>query len=108
MFCADNGRDLDEAYTLAKKDLELRQDAGAYETLAWVAFKKGLRAEAESAIGQAMARQQPTASILLHASEIARSGGDLQRAETLLARARRLNPYLVKMARPAGQSGATG
>ena len=33
MFCADNGRDLDEALALARKDLELRKDVHAYETL---------------------------------------------------------------------------
>jgi tetratricopeptide (TPR) repeat protein len=108
MFCADNGRDLDEAYALARKDLELRQDAGAYETLAWVAFKKGLRPEAESAIRKAMEHRQPSASILVHAAEIALGGGDVQQAESLFARAKRLNPYLVKMARRGKRSDATG
>src|SRR5262249_12697826 len=35
MFCADEGRNLDEALDLARKDLELRKDVFAYDALAW-------------------------------------------------------------------------
>jgi tetratricopeptide (TPR) repeat protein len=107
MFCADNGRDLDEAYSLAKKDLQLRQDPGAYETLAWVAFRKGFRPEAETAINTAMGLKLSTASTFLHAATIARSGGDLRGAESHLARAKELNPYLVKMTGAARPSAST-
>ena len=58
VFCADNDRNLDEALSLARKDIELRQDAGAYETLAWTAFKKGLAAEADAALSQALERRR--------------------------------------------------
>jgi Flp pilus assembly protein TadD len=40
-FLADHNRDLDAALALARKDLRLRQDSGAYDALAWVSFKKG-------------------------------------------------------------------
>lgn len=107
MFCADNGEDLDEAYTLAKKDLQLRQDAGGYETLAWVAYKKGLGSEAKSAIRAALDRKRPTAALFMHAATVVRREGDLPAAESLLARAKELNPYLVKMTRPAESSAPT-
>jgi tetratricopeptide (TPR) repeat protein len=106
LFCADHGRDLDEAYALAKKDLELRQDAGAYDTLAWVSYKKGLQAEAESAMRLALDRNPRDASSFLHAEAIARAGGDLKQADAFLARARELNPYLVKLARSSGPATA--
>jgi tetratricopeptide (TPR) repeat protein len=94
--CADHHHDLDQAYALAKRDLELRTDAGAYETLAWVAFNKGLQSEAESAVRSGLARQPQSASFFHHASTIARAGGDLRSGESFLARARTLNPYVVK------------
>jgi tetratricopeptide (TPR) repeat protein len=106
LFCADHGRDLDEAHALAKKDLELRQDAGAYDTLAWVSFKKGLRAEAESAMRLALDRSPRDAATFLHAEAIARAGGDLKQADALLARARALNPYLVKSTRSSKPAAA--
>jgi tetratricopeptide (TPR) repeat protein len=99
LFCADHGRDLDEAHALAKKDLELRQDAGAYDTLAWVSHKKRLRTEAESAMRLALDRNPRDASTFLHAEAIARAGGDPKQADAFLARARERNPYLVKSTR---------
>jgi tetratricopeptide (TPR) repeat protein len=107
MFCADIGRDLEGAYSLAKNDLQLRQEPGAYETLAWVAFKKGLRSEAESAIRTALERKPTTSSFFLHAATIARSAGDVRGAESLLARAKALNPYLVKTSDQARPSAST-
>jgi tetratricopeptide (TPR) repeat protein len=107
LYCADHNQNLDEAYALAKRDLELRTDAAAYETLAWVAFKKGLQSEAESAIHSALIRKPQTASLFHHAATITQAGGDLRRAESLLNRARDLNPYLVKMTIPAKPSSAS-
>ncbi len=95
LFCADNDRNLDEALALARKDLELRRDIHAYDTLAWVCFKKGLIAEAGRLIEQAQSRGTQDASLYHHAGMIARAAGDKGRAETLLARARTLNPYLA-------------
>ena len=50
LFCADSGQHLDEALSVARKDLELRKDIHGYDTLAWVCFKKGLQTEAETAM----------------------------------------------------------
>jgi tetratricopeptide (TPR) repeat protein len=107
LYCADHDQNLDEAYALAKRDLELRTDSAAYETLAWVAFKKGLQSEAESAIRAALARKPQTASFFHHAAIITQAGGDPRGAESLLSRARNLNPYLVKMTSPPKPRSAT-
>jgi tetratricopeptide (TPR) repeat protein len=107
LYCADHDQNLDEAYALAKRDLELRSDAAAYETLAWVAFKKGLQSEAESAIRSALTSKPQTASLFHHAAIITQAGGDLRGAESLMSRARDLNPYLVKMTSPAKPTSAT-
>ncbi|MEJ7639296.1 MAG: hypothetical protein WKF75_15295, partial [Singulisphaera sp.] len=104
LFCADTGRELDEALALARKDLELRQDVHAFDTLAWVCFKKGLQREAESTMPKALARGTQDASLFHHAGLIARAGGDRAKAEQYLTRARTLNPDLMKaedVARPA-------
>ena len=101
LFCADHDRDLDEALALARKDLELRKDIHGHDALAWVAFKKGLQAEAEAAMKRALARGIAEAPLLLHAGVIARAGGDRAGAAAYFARARALNPYLMKAAEPA-------
>ena len=98
LFLADEGRDLDEALALARKDLQLRHDIHAHDTLAWACFKKGLLDEAGREMALAMARGTQEASLFLHAGTIARAQGDPARAEALLARARTLNPYSMKPA----------
>ena len=100
LFRVDNGRDLDEALALARKDLELRHDIHAYDTLAWACFKKGLFPEAERMMEKALTRGTQEASLFHHAGMIARAVGDKARAETYLARARALNPYLMKSVDP--------
>jgi tetratricopeptide (TPR) repeat protein len=101
LFCADNDRNLDEAYALAKKDLDLRQDAGAYETLAWTAFKMGHQAEAVAALSSAMDRKPQTAAFFRRAETISRAAGQITRADTFHVRARELNRYAVKAPQPA-------
>jgi len=101
LFCADHGRDLDQALALARKDLELRKDIHGHDALAWVAFKNGLQAEAEAAMKLALARGTEEAPLFHHAGVIARAGGDPDRAEGFFAKARALNPYLMKAAEPA-------
>jgi tetratricopeptide (TPR) repeat protein len=97
MFCADNGRDLDEALALARKDLILRRDIHSYDTLAWVCFKKGMLAEAESAIQKALARGTREATLFYHAGMIARAGGDSGRAKDYFTRARDINPHSIPL-----------
>jgi tetratricopeptide (TPR) repeat protein len=96
LFCADKGRHLDDALTLARKDLELRHDLHAYDTLAWVCFKKGLQKEAEAAIEKALTQGTAEAPLFYHAAMIAQAGGDQARAGKFFARARAANPTFMK------------
>jgi tetratricopeptide (TPR) repeat protein len=96
LFCADKGRHLDDALTLARKDLELRHDLHASDTLAWVCFKKGLQKEAEAAIEKALAQATAEAPLFYHAAMIAQAGGDQARAGKYFTRARSVNPTFMK------------
>ena len=93
----DNGSDLDEALALARKDLELRCDLHAYDTLAWVCFKRGMLIEAESAMKQALSRGTREATLFYHAGMIARAGGDPARAKDCFTRAREINPHSIPL-----------
>lgn len=97
LFCADQGIDLDEALTVARRDLELRHDVHAYDTLAWVCFKKGMLPEAEAAMTRALARDTREATLLYHAGMIARASGDIPRARTHFTQARAINPYAIPL-----------
>ncbi|MDX2036163.1 MAG: tetratricopeptide repeat protein [Isosphaeraceae bacterium] len=70
LFCADRGVDLPAALELARKDLELRPDAQAHDTLAWVAFKAGSIDEAARAIARALELAPHDDAIRDHAAEI--------------------------------------
>jgi tetratricopeptide (TPR) repeat protein len=95
LFCAGKDRGLDEALALARKDLELRQDVHAYDTLAWVSFKKGLLPEAEAAMRKALAQGTQDASFCYHAGMIARARDDRPQAKEYFTRARAINPLLI-------------
>jgi tetratricopeptide (TPR) repeat protein len=97
LFCAENGSDLNEALALARKDLELRRDIHAYDTLAWVYLKKGMLAEAETAMQQSLSRGTREAVLLYHAGMIARAAGDTARAKDYFSRARDINPHSVPL-----------
>ena len=96
LFCADKGRQLDDALTLARKDLELRQDLHAYDTLAWVCFKKGLQIVAETVMEKALSQGTTEAPLLYHAAKIAQAAGDQERAKKYFAQARSANPTFMK------------
>ena len=97
LYLAGNGRDLDEALALARKDLELRRDVHAYDTLAWVCFKKGMLSEAESAMQKALTRGTREALLFYHAGMIARAAGDPARAKDFFTRAREINPHSIPL-----------
>jgi len=95
LFCADKGRDLDEALALARADLEIRHDALSYGALAWVCFQKGMQAEAASSMRTALAAGPEDARLLFKAGLIARAGGDAGAARDCFRRARAANPRAV-------------
>ena len=95
-FLLDTDQELAAALTLARRDLELRQDVGAHETLAYACLKSGLLAEADHEMTLAMKLGTQEAGMYQHASQIAEALGDKAKAATLLARVKTLNPYLIK------------
>lgn len=93
LFCADHDIHLDEALRLARRELKTRHDIYAYDTLAWVCFKKGRLQEADEAMRNALKRGAQDAKLFYHAGRIAYARGDRSRAKTYLARALACNPY---------------
>lgn len=93
LFCADHGRNLDEALARARADLSVRHDIYAYDTLAWACYKKGLLDKADAAMKQALSRSTQDALLFYHAGMIAQARNDKARAKALLTRALAVNPY---------------
>lgn len=93
LFCADHGRNLDEALARARADLSVRHDIYAYDTLAWTSYKKGLLPEADAAMKKALSRNTQDALLFYHAGMIANARGDRAQAKALLTRALAVNPY---------------
>lgn len=93
LFYADHNRNLPEALTLARKEMRLRHDIYAYDTLAWTCFKNGRLAEARNAIDQAMRYNTQDALLFYHAGMIASAQGEALQGRTLLEHAIHINPY---------------
>jgi tetratricopeptide (TPR) repeat protein len=85
-------RDPDAALTLARADLAERQDAGAYDTLAWALYHLGRYDEADEAMAEVVAIGTDTASVNYHAGAIAAAVGDDERAIAHLRAALDINP----------------
>jgi tetratricopeptide (TPR) repeat protein len=86
-FLADHGRDLDAALALARKDLQLRHDSGAYVALAAVQYKRGALQEAKQAMTKALQDGHHDVDTWQLAADIARATGDTAAAKKHLARA---------------------
>ena len=98
LYLADHDRGLDEALQLARKELKVRHDVYAYDTLAWVCCKKGLYAEAEKAIDTALAHNSQDAKLLYHAGVIAAKRGDMAKAKQYLTHALAINADFLPFA----------
>jgi tetratricopeptide (TPR) repeat protein len=94
MFLADHNLRLDEALRLAIRDMKVRQDVYAYDTLAWTSYKQGQLAEADAAMAKALALGTKDARLFFHAAEIARARGSAAKADSCLQESRRINPAL--------------
>jgi Tfp pilus assembly protein PilF len=91
-FRATRALDAGEALRLAKADFEIRQDAYAYETLAWAQLSAGDTAPALENIEAALATGVEDATVWYHASEIYAANGDDTRAIDYAQRALELSP----------------
>jgi tetratricopeptide (TPR) repeat protein len=98
IYLADHDRGLDEALLLARKELKVRHDIYAYDTLAWVCFKKGMYDEAEKAIDAALAHNSQDAKLLYHAGMIAAKRGEKPKAKQYLTHALAINACFLPFA----------
>lgn len=91
-FLADRGQELELAVSLARKDLETRQDVGAWDALAWTLFKIGKLDEADAAVRKALSQGTQDARMLYHAGMIDAKLGRIDSARERLQAALKLNP----------------
>jgi tetratricopeptide (TPR) repeat protein len=91
-FYADHDLKLDSALELSERELKVRKDIYAYDSLAWSLFKNNRPSEAADAINQAMRLSTQDASIFFHAGMIYYGLGDLPQAGFYLEKALDLNP----------------
>ena len=92
-FYADHDRQLDRALSLARAELEVRQDIYGHDVLAWVLYKLGRWQEAIAPMEQALELGTRDAKLFFHAGMIHRAAGNTARARDYLARALATNPH---------------
>ncbi len=103
MFYADHDRQLEQALTLAKQELEVRQDLLGWDAAAWTYFKNGQIDSAQQAIHHALECHPHYAPIYYHAGLIAQAQGDTERARELLDYALSLHPAFDPLQAPRAQ-----
>ena len=91
-FYADHEIRPEEALELALTDLELRQDAEAYDLAAWAMFRADRLDEAQDFSERALASGTRAPSVLYHAGLIANAQGRFDEAQDLLEEALEINP----------------
>jgi tetratricopeptide (TPR) repeat protein len=92
-FYADHNRKLPEALDLARKELEIRKDIYAYDSLAWALYKNDRPEEALTAMTEALKLGTHDARLFYHAGMIHHRLGDHEKARDYLQRALATNPY---------------
>jgi tetratricopeptide (TPR) repeat protein len=93
LYYADHGTRLDDAYAIARRELSVRDDVFAEDTLAWTAARAGRWDAARAAARRATAWNTADARIWYHAGVIAEHGGDARAALADYRRALALNPH---------------
>jgi tetratricopeptide (TPR) repeat protein len=96
LYYANHDRNLPQALVLAERDLKVRQDVSAYDTLAWALCKNGRFGEAEKAMAEALKLGTQDAGFFYHAGMIARGRRDGVRARQYLERALAVNPHFSR------------
>ena len=81
-----------EALDWARKDIELRRDIHAYDTLAWALYHYGELKPAADAMEKALALGTQDAELFYHAGMIAQRRGNAGRAVVFLEKALAANP----------------
>jgi tetratricopeptide (TPR) repeat protein len=93
MHDADHGVRLEEAYGIARRELAVRADLYAQDTLAWCAARSGHWDVARRAIAEATRWDTEDARLWYHAGVIAEHDGHDAQARQAYKRALRLNPH---------------
>jgi tetratricopeptide (TPR) repeat protein len=96
LFLLDHDRHLALVSRKIREELRTRRDIYGYDLLAWSLYKQGKPAEARIAMTKALGENTRDAQLFYHAGVIARANGDRASAAQLLARARTVNPYLIR------------
>jgi tetratricopeptide (TPR) repeat protein len=91
-FRSTRGLDTSEALRLAKQDFEVRQDAYAYDTLAWAQLASGDERAALASIERALLPGVEDAGVWYHAAEIFAANDDAAHARDAVERALTISP----------------
>jgi tetratricopeptide (TPR) repeat protein len=89
---ADHGTRADDAYAIARRELAVRDDVFAEDTLAWTAARAGRWTEAREAAARATAWNTADPRIWYHAGVVAEQAGERDRAVACYGHALALNP----------------
>jgi len=98
LFCADHDRHLEEALTLARRELTIRQDVYAWDTLAWVCYKQGRLKAAAEASRKALSRNTQDGRLFYHAGRIAEAQAITRKPATICRPLSRSNPFFAPFA----------
>jgi len=96
LYYANNDINLNEALRLAKRDLEIRNDYGAYDTLAWVYYKLGDYENALQSAKQSLKYGTKDSNLYYHIGIINEKLGNHEDAKKYLTLAISNNPYFDK------------
>lgn len=100
LFLAEHGLDLDRAVELARQELNVRQDAEGYHTLAWAMYQAGDVAGAADTIERALETGIADPRLLAHAGIILAGSGDGERGRQLIEQALAINPQFDPLQAP--------
>jgi tetratricopeptide (TPR) repeat protein len=92
LFYCNHDRELPKALELAQRDLEIRKDIYAYDTLAWALCKNGRAEDAQEVMSQGLKLGTQDAALFYHAGVICEQLGQREKAREHLTRALKLNP----------------
>jgi len=92
-FYSDHDLHLPEALALAEKELAVRKDIYAYDTLAWALYKNRRLQDAAAAIAEALKLGTRDATLYYHAGKIYAGLGDKDKGRSYLERTLALNSH---------------
>ena len=102
-FLADHDRDPARAVELARRDLKVRQDVYAHDTLAWALYRAGAPEEAAREAERAAALGTRDATLFYHRGLIHAARGERAAAREALRTALAINPAFDPLGAPAAR-----